>query len=113
MKSVFTSNQGVAEIFMALEGTRHNHFRTEMVALLRELDDELDGAVSQLRKRLHLRGKPQEVLFLCCCILDLEPEMIAEILDMSRTNVYVKRSRLRTRVRELNDPLLTVLVEKC
>ena len=83
------------------------------VALVRRLDDELDGAVSQLRKRLHLRGKPQEVLFLCCCILDLEPEMIAEILDMSRTNVYVKRSRLRTRVRELNDPLLTVLVEKC
>ena len=82
------------------------------VALVRRLDDELDGAISELRKKLHLRGKPQEVLFLCCCILDLEPEMIAEILDMSRTNVYVKRSRLRTRIRELNDPLLTVLVEK-
>ena len=81
-------------------------------ALVRRLDDELDGAVSRLRKGLHLRGKPKEVLFLCCCILDLEPEMIAEILDMSRTNVYVKRSRLRSRVRELNDPLLTVLVEK-
>ena len=82
------------------------------VALVRRLDDELDGAISQLRKSLHLRGKPQEVLFLCCCILDLEPEMIAEIMDMSRTNVYVKRSRLRTRIRELNDPLLTALVEK-
>ncbi|MBR6182949.1 MAG: hypothetical protein IKQ76_00075 [Bacteroidales bacterium] len=81
-------------------------------ALIRRLDDELDGAISRLRKGLHLRGKPQEVLFLCCCILDLEPEMIAEILDMSRTNVYVKRSRLRARIRELNDPLLTVLVEK-
>ena len=43
MKSVFTSNQGVAEIFVALEGTRHNHFRTETKSLLRELDDELDG----------------------------------------------------------------------
>ncbi len=82
------------------------------VALVRRLDDELDGAISQLRKSLHLRGKPQEVLFLCCCILDLEPEMIAEIMDMSRTNVYVKRSRLRTRIRELNDPLLTALIEK-
>ena len=81
-------------------------------ALIRRLDDELDGAISRLRKGLHLRGKPQEVLFLCCCILDLEPEMIAEILDMSRTNVYVKRSRLRARIRELNDPLLSVLVEK-
>ncbi len=81
-------------------------------ALIHRLDVELDGAVSQLRKKLHLRGKPKEVLFLCCCILDLEPEMIAEILDMSRENVYVRRSRLRARIRELNEPLLTVLVEK-
>ena len=81
-------------------------------ALIRRLDDELDGAISELRKRLHLRGKPQEVLFLCCCILDLEPEMIAEIMDTSKANVYEKRSRLRARIRELNDPLLSVLVEK-
>ena len=82
------------------------------VVLVRRLDDELDGAVSLLRKKLHLRGKPQEVLFLCCCILDLEPEMIAEIMNTSKANVYEKRSRLRARVRELNDPLLAVLVEK-
>ena len=82
------------------------------VALVRRLDDELDGAISELRKKLHLRGKPQEVLFLCCCILDLEPEMIAEIMDTSKANVYEKRSRLRARVRSLDDPLLTVLVEK-
>ena len=43
MKSVFTSNQGVTEFFVALEGTRRNYFRAEMEALLRELDDELDG----------------------------------------------------------------------
>ena len=43
MKSVFTSDQGVAEIFVALEGTCHNSFRAEMEALLRELDGELDG----------------------------------------------------------------------
>ena len=59
-----------------------------------------------------LRGKPKEVLFLCCCILDLEPEMIAEIMDTSKANVYEKRSRLRARIRELDDPLLSVLVEK-
>ena len=82
------------------------------VALVRRLDDELDGAISELRKKLHLRGKPQEVLFLCCCILDLEPEMIAEIMDTSKGNVYQKRSRLRARIRELNEPLLTALVEK-
>jgi len=72
----------------------------------------LDGAISRLRKELRLRGKPKEVLFLCCCILDLEPEMIAEIMDISKANVYEKRSRLRARIRALNDPLLSVLVEK-
>ena len=82
------------------------------VALVRRLDDELDGAITQLRKSLHLRGKPQEVLFLCCCILDLEPEMIAEIMNTSKANVYEKRSRLRARIRSLGDPLLSVLVEK-
>ena len=81
-------------------------------ALIHRLDVELDGAISQLRKRLHLRGKPKEVLFLCCCILDLEPEMIAEIMDTSKGNVYQKRSRLRAHIRELNDPLLSMLVEK-
>ena len=80
-------------------------------ALIRRLDNELDGAISTLRKKLQLRGKPKEVLFLCCCILDLEPEMIAEIMEISKANVYVKRFRLRARVRELNDPLLSVLVE--
>ena len=84
----------------------------DSVSLIRRLDKELDGAVSELRTRLQLRGKPKEVLFLCCCILDLEPEMIAEIMDTSKANVYEKRSRLRARIRELNDPLLYVLVER-
>ena len=39
--------------------------------------------------------------------------MIAEIMNTSRANVYEKRSRLRARIRELNDPLLIALVEKC
>ena len=82
------------------------------VALVRRLDTELDGAVSQLRKKLHLRGKPKEVLFLCCCILDLEPEMVAEVMGTSKVNIYQKRCRLRARIRELNDPLLSVLVDR-
>ena len=44
MKSVFTSNQGVTETFVALEGTRYNNFRAETEALLHKLEDELDGA---------------------------------------------------------------------
>jgi hypothetical protein len=38
--------------------------------------------------------------------------MIAEIMDTTKGNVYQKRSRLRARIRELNEPLLTALVEK-
>ena len=44
MKSVFTSNQGVAETFVALEGTPRGCFREETEALLHKLEDELDGA---------------------------------------------------------------------
>lgn len=82
------------------------------IVLVRRLDRELDGAVSRLRKELHLRGNPREVLFLCCCILDLEPELIAEVMGITKANVYEKRSRLRARIRNLDDPLLSVLVEK-
>ena len=82
------------------------------IVLVRRLDKELDGAVSRLRKELHLRGNPREVLFICCCILDLEPELIAEIMATTKANVYEKRSRLRARIRALGDPLLSVLVEK-
>ena len=81
-------------------------------SLIRNLDEVLNGAVSQLRVGLRLGRKPKDELFLCCCILDLEPEMIAEMMDITKANVYEKRSRLRARVRELNDPLLAVLVEK-
>ena len=82
------------------------------VALVQHLNEELDGAVFRLRDALFLSGKPKEVLFLCCCILDLEPEMIAEIMGITKANVYEKRSRLRARVRALNDPMLLVLVAK-
>ena len=82
------------------------------MALVRRLDDELDGAISELRKKLHLRGKPQEVLFLCCCILDLEPEMIAEIMDTTKGNVYQKRSRLRARIREYGTDAVLRAIEK-
>ena len=80
--------------------------------LARHLDEELNGAVTRLSEALLIGDRPKEVLFLCCCILDLEPEMIAEIMDTSRANVYEKRSRLRARVRALGDPLLAVLVGK-
>ena len=81
-------------------------------SLVRNLDEVLNGAVSRLSDSLRLGRKPKEVLFLCCCILDLEPEMIAEMMDTNKANIYEKRSRLRARVRALNDPLLAVLVGK-
>ena len=81
-------------------------------AFVRQLDEELNGAVSRLCDSLRLGRKPKEKLFVCCCILDLEPEMIAEIMDISKANVYEKRSRLRARVRALEDPQLSVLVAK-
>ena len=89
-------------------------FRTDNdgAAMIRHLDQELDGAVTRLCEALHLENKPKEILFLGCCILDLEPEMIAEMMETSKANVYEKRSRLRARVRALEDPLMAALVGK-
>ena len=69
--------------------------------LVRRLDSALDGAVSRMRQDLQLRGKPKEVLFLCCCILDMDPIVISDIFELSVDNVYKKKSRYRAKVEAL------------
>lgn len=69
--------------------------------LIRRLDQELDGAISRMRQDLGLRGKPKEVLFLCCCILDMDPVFVSDIMGISIDNVYKKKSRYRAKVEAL------------
>lgn len=68
------------------------------------LDKELDGSISRLIRLLQIGDKPQEIVFLCLCVLDIKADIMMEILDTSRENIYEKRSRLRKRVHALGDP---------
>lgn len=80
--------------------------------LVRRLDSALDGAISRLRRDLKLRGKPKEVLFLCCCILDMDPIVISDVLDLSVDNVYTKKSRYRSKVEALGKTEYIILLGK-
>lgn len=80
--------------------------------LVRRLDSALGGAVTRMRQDLQLRGKPKEVLFLCCCILDMDPVVISDILDISVDNVYKKKSRYRAKVEALGNPEYVWLLGK-
>ena len=80
--------------------------------LVRRLDSALDGAISRMRQDLRLRGKPKEVLFLCCCILDMDPVVISDILEISVDNVYKKKSRYRAKVESLGNPEYVWLLGK-
>lgn len=71
------------------------------VVLVRRLDKELDGLISQLRKELQLRGRPKEVLFLCGCLLNLDTRLLAEMLNTTSANIYVKKHRLKKHIETL------------
>ena len=78
--------------------------------LIRYLDHEFDGAISRMRHDLGLRGKPKEVLFLCCCILDLDPVFVSDIMHISIDNVYKKKSRYRAKLESLgNDEYICLM----
>lgn len=73
-------------------------------ALELRLDKDLDGIFSHLKHDLGISGRTDEERFLCYWLIDLKPDMIAELLGMTTNNVYVKAHRLENRIRELDKP---------
>ena len=71
--------------------------------LSRRLDRDLDGKIIPLLELLNIQNKPQEQLFLCCCLLDLPAEMIADKFGITANNVRVKKHRLRDQIAKLNN----------
>lgn len=76
------------------------------------LDRELDGIVSHLKEDLGLKDGSDDVLFLCYWLIDLKPDMVAELLGISVNNVYVKTHRLEARIRKLDKTEYAFLVEE-
>lgn len=76
------------------------------------LDKELDGIVSHLKADLNIEDRPKEVFFLCCWLIGLKPDMIAELLNLQMSNVYVKTHRLEDRIRRLGKAEYAPLVKE-
>lgn len=73
--------------------------------LVRRMDHDLNGVISRLRSDLGLRGQPEEVFFLCCCILDIDAQLLADLFGKSSVDaVYKKRSRLKEKIAALGNP---------
>lgn len=71
--------------------------------LIRRLDRELDGAITTLLVKLNLQEKPQEQLFLCCCLLNLPSDVVAGRFGITTNNVRVKKHRLKEQIAAFND----------
>lgn len=70
--------------------------------LVRRLDLELDGLIKPLVERLNLQDKPEEQLFLCCCLLDLPADVVASRFGWTANHARVKKYRLRDQIAKLN-----------
>lgn len=82
-----------------------HHLEKNGEELVRRMDLDLNGAISRLRSDLSLRGQPQEVLFLCCCILDIDAQLLADLFGKSSVDsIYKKRSRFKEKIAALNNP---------
>jgi hypothetical protein len=79
-------------------------FERDTHALELRLDKDLDDIFSHLKRDLGISGRTDEERFLCYWLIDLKPDMIAELLGMTTNNVYVKAHRLENRIRELDKP---------
>ena len=82
------------------------------LALASRLDSDLDGICSHLVEDLGISGRKDEERFLCYWLIDLKPDMIAELMGISTNNVYVKAHRLEARIKALNKQEYSSLLEQ-
>lgn len=84
----------------------------DYLALASRLDGDLDGIYSHLVEDLGISGRKDEERFLCYWLIDLKPDMIAELMGISTNNVYVKAHRLEARIKALNKQEYSSLLEQ-
>ena len=68
-----------------------------------QINQDLDNIVVRLKEDLG-KVSDEDARFICYTIAGFDPNMIATLLNLSLSNVYTKRSRLRDRIRQLNSP---------
>ena len=68
-----------------------------------QINRDLNNIVKHLKADLGNVDK-MESRFICYCIVGFAPEMIGTVLNLSLSNVYTKKSRLKEKIRNLESP---------
>ena len=68
-----------------------------------QINQDLDDIVIHLKKDLGNVDK-KDVRFICYLIAGLDSQIIASLLNISLSNVYTKKSRLRDRIKKMDSP---------
>ena len=68
-----------------------------------QINRDLNNVVARLKADLG-KVSDEDSRFICYTIAGFDPNIVATLLNLSLSNVYTKRSRLRERIRQLNSP---------
>ena len=68
-----------------------------------QINHDLNNVVARLKADLG-KVSEEDSRFICYTIAGFDPNIVATFLNLSLSNVYTKRSRLRDRIRQLDSP---------
>ncbi len=68
-----------------------------------QINHDLNNIVARLKADLG-KVSEEDSRFICYTIAGFDPNIVATFLNLSLTNVYTKRSRLRDRIRQMDSP---------
>ena len=68
-----------------------------------QINRDLDNIVAHLKADLG-KVSDEDSRFICYTIAGFDTNIVATLLNLSESNVYTKRSRLRERIRRLDSP---------
>lgn len=88
----------VENIVMSISSDSKLHFQLE-----RQINKELNNILVHLKEDIPTLNK-EDIRFLCYCIIGFDANLISIILNLSASNIYTKKSRLRTKINALDSP---------
>ena len=71
--------------------------------LEREINGELDNILVHLKEDIPSLSQ-DDMRFICYCIIGFDGALIATILNLSKSNVYTRKSRIKSRISAISSP---------
>ena len=88
----------VENIVMSISSDNKLHFQLE-----RQINRELNNILLHLKEDIPTLSK-DDIRFVCYCIIGFDANLISIILNLSASNIYTKKSRLRSKINTLDSP---------